>query len=55
VFRALEPAIATHALLSMLYMLAPQAWDLQRFGVDAIADEVKRLFFRGVTPERPKR
>jgi AcrR family transcriptional regulator len=55
VFRALEPAITTHALLSMLYMLAPQAWDLQRFGVDAIADEVKRLFFRGVTLERPKR
>jgi AcrR family transcriptional regulator len=54
-FRLLEPAIAMQALVSMLYMLAPQAWDLERFGVDAVAQEVKRLFFQGVAPETPPR
>lgn len=54
-FRPLEPVIATHALLSMLYMLAPQAWDLERFGVDAVASEAKRLFLQGVIREEPRR
>jgi TetR/AcrR family transcriptional regulator, cholesterol catabolism regulator len=54
-FRHLEPTIAMQALVSMLYMLAPQAWDLERFGVDAVAQEVKRLFLRGVASEAPRR
>ena len=53
--RPIEPAIAAHALLSMLYMWAPQAWDLKRFGAETVASEVKRIFFEGSTATKPRR
>jgi len=44
----IEPAIATHALLSMLHMWAAQFWDLERFGVESVSQAARRIFFKGV-------
>jgi AcrR family transcriptional regulator len=52
VLRPVEPVIAAHALLSMIYMWAPQAWDLERFGLEPVVDEVQRLFFDGAAAPR---
>jgi hypothetical protein len=54
VVRPMEPAIAAHALLSMIYMWAAQAWDLERFGLDAIINEVRRLFWDGARAGPPR-
>lgn len=43
-----EPAVAIHALLSMLYMWAAQFWDLERFGVEAVSQAARRIFFQGM-------
>jgi AcrR family transcriptional regulator len=47
--RPVDPTIVTHALLSMAYMLAPQAWDLGRFDANKLKAEITRLFFDGVS------
>jgi hypothetical protein len=33
-------------------MWAPQAWDLERFGLEPVVDEVQRLFFDGAAAPR---
>lgn len=47
-FRDVDPVIAANALVSMLYMWAPNQWDLRTRGLDAVGTEIKRIFFHGV-------
>lgn len=50
VFRAADPTVAVHALLSMLYMWAPYHRSLRPFGLEATAAEAKTIFFQGIAP-----
>lgn len=47
-FEVENSRIVVNALLSMLYMWAPNNWDLGRFGLEAVREQVKQLFFRGI-------
>ena len=47
-FKSVEPSIAVHALLSMLYMWAPMRGELDRHGLDKVSEVAKAFCFGGL-------